>query len=677
MLLKKKPFPEILFLLIISAVVYLPNIGRLTYYKDDWYYIYDGMIAGAKVFHEMFRIDRPLRGYFFELYFSLFGPNPLPYHLGAFFWRGLSALGALWIFNILWPKERRFAFLAALLFAIYPGYIWWISAIEYQPMIASLALQVFSIAFTLKAIQSSSSRGSKIAYLAGAMVTGWLYIALVDYAIGMEAFRFVCVYLLVNRDAQSGIGTRLFKTLKVWAWTLFIPLGFLFWRAFFFTNERKATDIGGQLQILFGSPIATLMGWFFQIYNSLLNLSVLAWINQFPYFVQGMRLRDLAFGLLITAVILVLVISAERMIKLSADENARGEVPTLHRQEALLLGSIGMVFGILPVIMANRYVNITGYSHYGLPASLAAAVFMVGFLDMLSLPRARTLALYVIIAAASLSHYGISSNAVTEESALQKFWWQVSWRVPMLKPGTTLVIQYPLYGMGDGGYGLMEAANVIYFPDPTGKIPVNYPLAGLTLNSETLPDILAGQLFKQTQYRSHTVDFDYTNLLVISQPTLTSCVHVLNGNEPLISTFDSVDVKLAAPSSKIENIIVDASPVLPPEYIFGKEPEHNWCFYFQQADFASQLGKWDSVAALGDQANRLQFSPEDRSEWIPFLKAYAITGKADQLKQTAKRIVGDKFLRQEACDTLTNIQEPLSPEIEQVIAVNYCKNGAE
>jgi len=79
------------------------------------------------------------------------------------------------------------------------------------------------------------------------------------------------------------------------------------------------------------------------------------------------------------------------------------------------------------------------------------------------------------------------------------------------------------------------------------------------------------------------------------------------------------------------------------------------------------LGKWDSVAALGDQANRLQFSPEDRSEWIPFLKAYAITGKADQLKQTAKRIVGDKFLR----------QEPLSPEIEQVIAVNYCKNGAE
>jgi hypothetical protein len=147
----------------------------------------------------------------------------------------------------------------------------------------------------------------------------------------------------------------------------------------------------------------------------------------------------------------------------------------------------------------------------------------------------------------------------------------------------------------------------------------------------------------------------------------------LNGNQPLISTYDPVDVTLAARSSKIENVIVDASPVVPPEYIFGKEPEHNWCFYFQKADFASQLGKWDDIVALGDEANRLAFSPEDRVEWLPFLKAYAITGKAEQLMQTAKRIVGDKFLRQQTCDMLTNIQEPLTPEVEQVIAVSYCK----
>ncbi|HMV30126.1 MAG TPA: hypothetical protein PKE23_12115, partial [Anaerolineales bacterium] len=197
--MKKKNFPEILSLLLISAIVYLPHIGSLTYYKDDWYYIYDGMLGGAKIFHEMFRIDRPARGFFFEWFYALFGPNPLPWHLSVIVWRALAALGALWIFNLLWKENRKFNFIAALLFAIYPGYFWWISAIEYQPMIASLALQVFSIAFTLKAIQSTKNV-EKAAYGIASILTGWSYIALVDYAIGMEAFRFIAVYLLIAHD---------------------------------------------------------------------------------------------------------------------------------------------------------------------------------------------------------------------------------------------------------------------------------------------------------------------------------------------------------------------------------------------------------------------------------------------------------------------------------------------
>ncbi|WKZ36467.1 MAG: hypothetical protein QY332_00830 [Anaerolineales bacterium] len=670
---KRKPFPEVLFLLLVSAVVYLPRIGDLTYYRDDWYYIYDGMIGGAKVFHEMFRIDRPARGYFFELYFLLFGPNPLAYHIGAFLWRGLSAVGALWIFNMLWPKDGKFSFFAALLFAIYPGYFWWFSAIEYQPMIASLALQVFSIAFTLKAIESKN-RPAKIAYLPGAILTGWAYIALVDYAIGMEAFRFLCVYLFVNRGAQIDYGKRFVTTLKAWSWTLIIPLGFIIWRMFFFTNERKATDVGGQLSVFIGNPVATSMDWFFQLYNSLLNLGVLAWINQFPAFMQGLRLRDTAVGLLIAGVVILLVVFAEMRMKPSVQGSDRDATQDKVRREALLLGGVGMVFGVLPVILANRYVNITGFSHYGLPASLAAAVFMIAFLDSLSLQRVRNAAIYVVVGLAALAHYGIGMHAVAEETALQKFWWQVSWRAPALRAGTTLVVHYPLPGMG-GGYGLMEAANVIYFPEPTGQTPVPYPIAGLTLSGEHLQDILEGTRYDQTRYRSHTVDFDYGNLLVISQPTLTSCVHVIDGSQPLISAHDPVNVALVASSSKIENVITDAEFALPPEYVYGEEPEHGWCYYFQKAELASQLANWEQAAALGQEAIRLELSPEDRVEWLPFLKAYAITGHAERLEQLAKRVIGDRSLRRQACDMFHAIQEPLNDKVREVIFVNYCRNS--
>ncbi|MCQ3937472.1 MAG: hypothetical protein DPW18_10555 [Chloroflexi bacterium] len=683
----KKPFPEFLFLLLISAVVYLPHIGNLTYYKDDWYYVYDGMIGGAKVFHEMFRIDRPARGFFFEWYFLLFGVNPLPWHIGAFVWRGLSALGALWIFDILWRGNRKFNFIAALLFAIFPGYFWWISAIEYQPMIASLALQVFSIAFTLKAIQlvapaavpgggdAASSKFKRIAYIIGAVFTGWAYIALVDYAIGMEAFRFIAVYLLVNRDGQLDFWKRLINTVKAWAWTLVIPLGIAVWRIFFFTNERKATDIGGQLGVFFANPLGAGMDWLLQIYKSLLNLSVLAWLDQFPPFVQAMRLRDVAFGVLLAAFVILLVIFAERRIKLSAGEKAGEGWQVQVQKEALTLGGLGMIFGVLPVVMANRSVDIGGFSHYGLPASLAAGVFMAAFLNLFALEKIRAAALYVLIGFAALAHFGIATNAVTEEKALQKFWWQVSWRAPSLRAGTLLVVHYPLPGMGDGGYGLMEAANVIYFPEPTGEIPVHYPLSGLTLNSENLPGILDGAQLIETGYRSHTFTLDYGNILVLSQPTLTSCVHVIDGTQPLISSSDPVNVPLTASASKIENVLTGTESALPPVSIFGEEPEHDWCYYFQKAELAAQTGGWDEVVLLGEQALDLDLSPEDRVEWLPFLKAYAITGNAERLEQTAKRVVGDKSLRVQACGMLRAIQEPLSEDVKQVVDREYCRNS--
>ncbi|MBV6390846.1 MAG: hypothetical protein KPEEDBHJ_00050 [Anaerolineales bacterium] len=669
----KKLLPGTL-LLLISAVVFLPHIGALTYYKDDWYYIYDGMVGGAKIFHEMFRIDRPARGYFFEWVYTLFGPNPLPWHLAAFFWRGLAALGSFQIFNILWKDNRKFNFIAALLFAIYPGYYWWISAIEYQPMIASLALQVFSIYFTLKAIQSTKIV-EKAAYGIVSILAGWSYIALVDYAIGMEAFRFIAVYLLVTRDSQKSFWKNLPAALKTWAWTIVIPLGIVIWRIFFFTNERKATDIGGQLSVFFANPVAVSVDWFFQTYKSLLNLSVLAWINQFPAFVQSMRLRDIAFGVLLAVFVILLVVYAERRIKLSAESKVVDGDQTQTTKEAALLGGLGMVFGILPVVMANRYVDITGFSHYGLPASLAAAVFMAAMIELISMPRARTIILYAIIGFAALSHFSIATNAATEIKALQNFWRQVSWRVPALRPGATLAIHYPLPGMGDGGLALIEAANVMYFPETTNEVPARYPLAGLTLNGENLPGILDGSQVNESGYRSHTYTIDYTNILVMSQPALTSCVHVMDAANPLISEYDPLDVSLAAPRSNIENVIVDSEPVSPPESIFGREPERGWCNYFQEADLAAQTLDFERVAALGDEAIALGFSPEDRVEWLPFLKGYAVTGDAESLKQLAKRIVGERTIRLQACEALQNIEQPLTDEVRDAVEVNYCKGS--
>ena len=103
-LISKYEIPFQFFLLIIvSSAIYLHKVGQLQYYKDDWYYVLDGLYGGPAVFNEMFAIDRPARGPLFQAYFSLFGANPLPYHLGHYFWRLSAALAALWLFRMIWP----------------------------------------------------------------------------------------------------------------------------------------------------------------------------------------------------------------------------------------------------------------------------------------------------------------------------------------------------------------------------------------------------------------------------------------------------------------------------------------------------------------------------------------------------------------------------------------------
>jgi hypothetical protein len=61
--------------------------------------------------------------------------------------------------------------------------------------------------------------------------------------------------------------------------------------------------------------------------------------------------------------------------------------------------------------------------------------------------------------------------------------------------------------------------------------------------------------------------------------------------------------------------------------IYNPEPAHNWCYYFEQADLARQVGDWGKVAALGDQAFRLDDYPNDPLERFVFVEGYAHVGE--------------------------------------------------
>jgi tetratricopeptide (TPR) repeat protein len=78
--------------------------------------------------------------------------------------------------------------------------------------------------------------------------------------------------------------------------------------------------------------------------------------------------------------------------------------------------------------------------------------------------------------------------------------------------------------------------------------------------------------------------------------------------------------------------------------IYGPEPAHGWCYHFQRADLARQMGDWEEVIKLGDAAFKLDDHPNDPLERFVFIEGYAHLGdweKAIEYSKVSFRVSRD------------------------------------
>src|SRR5690606_12200874 len=114
--------------------------------------------------------------------------------------------------------------------------------------------------------------------------------------------------------------------------------------------------------------------------------------------------------------------------------------------------------------------------------------------------------------------------------------------------------------------------------------------------------------------RSIFTYIDYDNILILTQPSLDSCVHTVDGSNPVVSEFDQYDIWLSASASNIKLIRMEQPVPLPDEVVFGLEPDHGWCYYYQKASLAYQQGDWAAVVEQGNKARRSGLSASDPVE---------------------------------------------------------------
>ncbi len=233
---------ELILMLVVSGILYLPFIAQFGYYNDDWYSMYAARVAGTNAFHEMYAIDRPGRAYVMIPLYQLFQGNPLYYSISAYVLRFLGTVALLWLLRLLWPARKRETFLVALLFLVYPGFLSMPNAIDFQSHLVGILLAFVSLGLSVYGYSRPMDWKWVLCWL-GAVLTGWAYLSQMEYYIGFEAVRLLLFGLLVYRERpgwKAGLG----KLLRKWLPYSIIPLGYLFWRIFLFNNERATTDVG-------------------------------------------------------------------------------------------------------------------------------------------------------------------------------------------------------------------------------------------------------------------------------------------------------------------------------------------------------------------------------------------------------------------------------------------------
>ena len=645
---KSESILSIGLLVLIAGMTYLWRIWQIGYLNDDWYLMYSARAYGPGAFLDIFSVDRPARAWVMAPAYSLFGDNSLYYNLSALFFRLVAALAFLWLLRMIWPRQRSATWLATLLFLIYPGFLSQLNGIDYQSQMVALAAALFSIAFSVRASMMTKLL-NRFVLIAGAVLLGWLYLGLVEYFLGFEILRILGLYVIVSRE-QASIKEKSLLTLRKWLPNVTIPAVFLIWRVFFFQAERDATDINLQLETFSLSPLVTGLWWLARLIQDALDVLFGAWVIPLYQLFDLMRLRDvlLAFGL--TALASFLTLWAVR--RAGKESNTDTDSPNW-RIEMFWFGLIVVFAGLVPVTLTNRQVDFTNYTRYALASSTGGALVLTALLYLLSSQQIRQVLFCIMIGIAILTHHANSIKAAQGTSALRTFWWQVRWRVPQIESGTTLVAHYPVGGTAED-YFVWGPANLIYHPEKGNEEHIQPSLYAMVLNREALSDVLTRQRQDFDSRKTIVTYPNPRNLLILTQPNSASCVRVLDGNQIELSSAEPVNIMLASPYSEIEHVLLESTAPVPSEIVFGSEPPHGWCYYYEKAALARQRGDWESISDLGEEAQSRGFYPADPIEWMPFLQAFAVRADTNQLNGTAAHIK-DPYVLIQACQILSGM----------------------
>ena len=652
--------------LALGMLAYLPFANQLGFYRDDWYVLWSGRALGPNSIIDLFAFDRPLVGVIYSIVYRLLGENALLWQIYSFTIRTVGALSFFWLIRRLWPSKKVETTTAAILMFVYPGFLQWANAMTKSNQLTTYTIALVSIALTVAALQSKQ-RSWRIVWSVAALGSAASYWFLYEYMIGLEVLRLLIIGLLVWRHEIPKRLQRLKQILLTWSPYLALIIAHLIWRLFFFDSGRPGMSVDSALAPYQDRLLPTIGKRLLELIIDVYETLISAWVVPINTITFGLDPRSLVLTFLVTLVAIALF--AVYYLTFSGGNNNSDNLHEVSNVgiEMTVIGGATILFALFPVIAVGRDVRWeSGFDKYTLQATAGVALFLVGALSALirSDHKWTFFALLVGISIASQTGNALQWRTFWEDQ--KELWWQLSWRAPTIKDETVLLVEMPGKDFFEA-YEVWGPASRIYAPDAN-----SIQIRAEVFSSQTLEKIRNGQSETRGVRSVLDLERDFSKSLILSRPTRTSCWHVIDGTDPVFPENTSPLLYSTVRRSKFEQIDLGASPVSPPEHIFGSQPERGWCYYFQHGSLAAQQGDWLAVAELADQALAADIKPVDRSEWIPFLRAYVMVGRDDDASEMSLWIRDKGVIRHRQCDYLSETSLP-DPDRQDFLHDLLCK----
>jgi hypothetical protein len=605
------PFAVPLILLAVTFLAYGLFFWRLGFYWDDQPISWIRYQLGSEAATRYFSDSRPVWALLYQITGFLLPQNPAVWQLFGMFWRWAGVYVFWQVMTELFPRRRDLAFLLALLALLYPGFNQqWVSYV-YSHFFIVLFFLLFSWRLML--------RGKTLP----AMIFSALNLIMFEYFFMLEFMRPFILWMTL-REEKLTLRRRFLKVLTAWIPYLGVIIFAVLYRSLVYTHPGFGYSLTEEVA---RAPIETLTQLVRHVLSSLWAAAGGAWMQafQFPHpAVNGWRTSGLYL-------FVVLAVGGLVLLKQPGSDSTSAA----RNQDAFWLIGLGVVMllmGGVPYWVTNLPVTL------GFPANRALLSFMfgacfllLGFLDLLP-ARVRYFAAVLLIALSAGRQFLWSVDYLRDWQSQKNLFWQMTWRAPGIQPGTIVLMNEELKFNADNS--LSAPLNWIYAPETRTRqvgYVVLYPTNRLGASLPALePGLSIRYDFLAASFEGNTSDvlafyYDPPACLRLLEPDLDPSNRLIPAESLM---------REASALSNADRILPDGQALMPS--LYGPEPPHGWCYYFQKAELARQMGDWEQVAELGNAAFQLDDYPNDPIERFVFIEGYAHVGDWEKALEYSK-----------------------------------------